>query len=560
MLAWYNKSRNRLLLALLINLLILVVYLILFFPSYEAGDDNAIMNLACGVYGSCDPHVIYQNYILGWIYVHLYQLRQSIPWYALMQYLLLFVSLTAATYCLMEYLEDISLLPLIIIILLFFSYEVYIKIQYTKAAGIAASAGLLMVFFALAREKIDKRFLLSGIVLAFAGSLYRLQEFFCIAAIFTIPIVYLLLNLKERPKAARLRMLGSSALACCLLLLLVFGSVMLDRSRYQSEEWSSYMEFNEKRAELVDYRIPLYRDHPEEYEEIGLDKSAVMLLRRLTFQDAERFNTEVFEKIIDIRGRHKLQINRAFIKDFIKEFCKGLIEMEVFWCFLLLLLCCLIGSHLSLSRWITAIYAAALVCGLYFYLFCRGRFMIHRVDVGIWFAMTLILLFVFKPDKHSVLRPAGIVLLAAVIVFTQYYWKHRQRVNMAGKEEKIRKEREALQTVHADRDHLYLKKIGKVTIANSYGVFEQAPFGIGDNTYSIGGWVSQTETVRQVLDKYNVNNPLCFRDMIDNDQVYLIHDNPDLLVTYLRHWYAPDVRAEKVKTIGRYDVFRLTTE
>lgn len=560
MASWYEKSRNRLLLALLINLTILVIYLNIFYPAFETSDDNAIMNMACGVYGSCDPHLIYQNIILGWIYVHLYQLNHAVPWYSLIQYLLLFISLTAATYCLMEYLEHLSFLPLILVILVFFCYEVYIKCQYTKTAGVAAAAGLLLIFYALVQKKTDKRFLISGILLTWSGSLYRIGEVLGIAAIFTIPAVYLLLNLKGRRREEILRLLRTYVLTAGLLLLLIFASSAFDRSFYKSDSWSYYLEFNETRTELVDYGIPLYKKHPEEFEAIGLDKSAVMLLRRLTFQDAERFNTDVFKKIIAIKGRHRPQINKAFMKRFIKRFYKGLIKKEIFWCFILLLVCCLIGSRFTMSKWITALYAAAILCGLYFFLFYRGRFMVHRVDVGIWFSASLILLWVFKPEKVKALRPLGIILLLAVIVWTQYQWSPRQRGNMVKKEAVMREEREALETVHTDQDHLYLKKVGKVTIAKSYGIFDQAPFGIGDNAYSLGGWVSQTETVRQVLNKYNVHNPLCFRDMIDNNQVYLIDSDPELMVTYLKHWYAPDVRAEKVKQIGRYEIYRLTTE
>jgi hypothetical protein len=55
----------------------------------------------------------------------------------------------------MDYLEKPDFLWIFILILLFFGFEGYVKIQYTKTAGIIAVAGLALIFLSLILKKIS---------------------------------------------------------------------------------------------------------------------------------------------------------------------------------------------------------------------------------------------------------------------------------------------------------------------------------------------------------------------------------------------------------------------
>ena len=519
---WYNKKNNKLLLAFVINLLVMGLFLLLYYPVYETNDDSAILSFASGAYGVYDAHLIYQNYLLGWLYIQLYQLNHVLPWYALIQYMLLFVSFTALTFILMEYLESPSFLWIILIILLFFGFDTYVKIQYTKTAGILSAAGLTLVLMALMKKKVSLAEMSLGVVLAWLGSLYRVQQFFCVAAFFAAPAIYLLLNIKEFSNGKTLKRAGTAVAAGLVLLLCTGGAAFCDRMQYQSDSWSEYLRYNDLRTELLDYGFPLYDGHSKEYDRIGLDKSAVMLLRRWTFEDDERFNTEVFESIINMKGNKPHVADQKFFHDYFRDLADGLKEREVFWCFALLLPCCILLSRHSYSKWIAAGILTVILLGIYGYLYYRGRFMIRRVDVGIWFAAVSSLLMIFKPERKHKAGLAGFLVLAVLAICMNFKWNDFWRINSREKAEESRKERESVQMVHSDLEHLYLRKVDTISLAKAFGVFEQCPFGIAENTYALGGWPSHTETARSVLDNYRAGNPFCFRNMINNDGIYLV--------------------------------------
>jgi len=112
--------------------------------------------------------------------------------------------------------------------------------------------------------------------------------------------------------------------------------------------------------------------------------------------------------------------------------------------------------------------------------------------------------------------------------------------------------------MHSDHDHLYLTKVGLVSFHKAYNALEQAPYCMGDNIYGMGGWTAATPVYTSILDSYNVKNP--YRDMINSDSVYLVDDKIDLTVDYLRTWYNKNAKAEKVKKIGPYDVYRIVAK
>ena len=95
-------------------------------------------------------------------------------------------------------------------------------------------------------------------------------------------------------------------------------------------------------------------------------------------------------------------------------------------------------------------------------------------------------------------------------------------------------------------------------MSRAYGVFDAVPFGIADNIYPLGGWGAETPVFKSVLKRYGIGNPM--RDMIDNESVYIVDDNIDTTVAYLRKWYAPDAKAEKVRETGGRSIYKIVTE
>lgn len=48
--------------------------------------------------------------------------------------------------------------------------------------------------------------------------------------------------------------------------------------------------------------------------------------------------------------------------------------------------------------------------------------------------------------------------------------------------------------------------------------------------------------------------------MVNNENIYLVDDNIDLTLKYIRQYYAENAQAVFVKTIGNVDVYQITDD
>lgn len=548
------NHKNKLGFSVILNIFIIAFYMFMFFPVYETNDDGGLLALVSGIKGVHDSHMVYISTILGRFLAFLYDLNQSVPWYAIIQYTLLFCSFTAITYVLLNRLKSASSFWLVMIFLLFFTYEGYIKIQYTKSAGIITAGGLTLLFYVLFQEKRKIALYILGFILALAGSMYRVSQFLCELGLFTGIGVYFLFRLKTIAPGKERKQFFRCIGTFFMLFLAVIGLWRFDRSVYQTEEWRYYLDYNSARVELLDYGFPNYDKNKDAYQELGLDSSAYKLFKHWTHSDSEKITVDVMHGLIDLKADKAL--NFSLIKGFLKAMFKGLLKRPVFWCFLLMLSLWLICGMHSTGAFCTLIYESAFVGILYFFLYYRGRYLLNRVDVGIWLAAVIVLLWVFDEIKPIFSSMAGIILFASVLLFTQYKWHDNWRISKeaAAVKNKLAM-REVIESIDADDSHLYLTKTGTISFFKAYGIFDSIPLGIGDNLYPLGGLAAQTPTYMRVLDRYGVSNP--FRDMIGNDSIYLIDNDIDLTMEYIHTWYDADAAAVEVDTIGKFKVYQI---
>lgn len=551
---WMNENREKLWFSVLLNGLILGILLLFFYPAYETNDDMAFISLAGGIKGTYDMHLVHIHCLIGWLLSILYALNQGIPWYAIIQYALLFCAFTAITYVLIRRLKHSASLWLILIFLLFFAYEGYIKIQYTKSAGILAVAGFSLLFYALFSEKIPKKAYILGMLLSVAGSMYRYNQFFCEAALFTALGLYFLFQLKNYPQKERIRRFSLCIGTFILLLAVVLVSRRLDRMMYATAEWDEYFQYNSARAELLDYGFPKYSKNEEAYNKLGIDEPAYKLFKDWTHCDSEKITTEVMEQIAELKAPK--QIGWSLFKRFFTIMPKGFLKIIGFWCFAVIAVCWLLFNKHSVSASITVLYEVFMVLLVNLYLFYRGRYLMNRVDSGIWMAAAVVVLWLMDTMRWKLFNKAGCLILIVSIAMMQGRWtKNLRAVKGETADHKKEVERSVLEAIDADDEHLYLTKSGTVAFTKGYGVWDAVPFGIGDNMYPLGGWTPQLEVYMNVLDRYDIDNP--FRDMIGNEKVYLIDDDIELTMEYINNWYDEDAEAVLVKKLGYYSVYQI---
>lgn len=553
----YLKQKYRKIsVALISNLLILGAMAAVMRPSFETNDDIVFAELGSGLRGVKDAHLVFQNYGLGMIYRLLYGVTGRLPWYTIVQYMILFAAFTVVTYVLISRLGEISGLCLFVILACGFGYEGYIHLQFTKTAGIAAAAAVFLLLYLLEQEKYSWWGIAGGILLAVIAYMYREDQFWASCGLMAGAGLLFLFDLRKY-RNKKLRRLGICVLTFGVLLLSVFGVDRWDSSKYRSAEWEEYQEFNQLRSELLDYGFPDYDSNQEIYEELGISREAYELYKSWNFNDTEKFDTEVMKKLVDLKQKRPLTIRT--VTAFLRRFPSDLLRMPMFYFFAVFAVLWLLCGKKDVCSVISVLAECLLLVVVYFYLYYQGRYMVNRVDVGLWFSACLVMLWIFSSGEVRHMNTKVSVLLCMIcVVLGQFMMYKDWRLATSSIPEARVSQRAVLETIGTDKEHTYLAKSGMLSEIVCYGPFDRMPENLLDNVYWFGGWECRTPGYTRAMEVHGIINP--YRDVVNNENIYLVDDNIDLTLKYIRQYYAENAQAVFVKTIGNVDVYQITDD
>ena len=553
----YLKQKYRKIsVALISNLLILGAMAAVMRPSFETNDDIVFAELGSGLRGVKDAHLVFQNYGLGMIYRLLYGVTGRLPWYTIVQYMILFAAFTVVTYVLISRLGEISGLCLFVILACGFGYEGYIHLQFTKTAGIAAAAAVFLLLYLLEQEKYSWWGIAGGILLAVIAYMYREDQFWASCGLMAGAGLLFLFDLRKY-RNKKLRRLEICVLTFGVLLLSVFGVDRWDSSKYRSAEWKEYQEFNQLRSELLDYGFPDYDSNQEIYEELGISREAYELYKSWNFNDTEKFDTEVMKKLVDLKQKRPLTIRT--VTAFLRRFPSDLLRMPMFYFFAVFAVLWLLCGKKDVFSIISVLAECLLLVAVYFYLYYQGRYMVNRVDVGLWFSACLVMLWIFSSGEVRYMNTKVSVLLCMIcVVLGQFMMYKDWRLATSSIPEARVSQRAVLETIGTDKEHTYLAKSGMLSEIVCYGPFDRMPENLLDNVYWFGGWECRTPGYTRAMEVRGIINP--YRDVVNNENVYLVDDNIDLTLKYIRQYYAENAEAVFVKTIGNVDVYQITDD
>ena len=553
----YLKQKYRKIsVALISNLLILGAMVAFMRPSFETNDDIVFAELGSGLRGVKDAHLVFQNYGLGMIYRLLYGVTGRLPWYTIVQYMILFAAFTVVTYVLISRLGEISGLCLFVILACGFGYEGYIHLQFTKTAGIAAAAAVFLLLYLLEQEKYSWWGIAGGILLAVIAYMYREDQFWASCGLMAGAGLLFLFDLRKY-RNKKLRRLGICVLTFGVLLLSVFGVDRWDSSKYRSAEWEEYQEFNQLRSELLDYGFPDYDSNQEIYEELGISREAYELYKSWNFNDTEKFDTEVMKKLVDLKQKRPLTIRT--VTAFLRRFPSDLLSMPMFYFFAVFAVLWLLCGKKDVCSVISVLAECLLLVVVYFYLYYQGRYMVNRVDVGLWFSACLVMLWIFSSGEVRHMNTKVSVLLCMIcVVLGQFMMYKDWRLATSSIPEARVSQRAVLETIGTDKEHTYLAKSGMLSEIVCYGPFDRMPENLLDNVYWFGGWECRTPGYTRAMEVHGIINP--YRDVVNNENIYLVDDNIDLTLKYIRQYYAENAQAVFVKTIGNVDVYQITDD
>lgn len=576
-LAVIDRKRKSPWFALGVNLMAMLAMTLVMRPSFETNDDIVFAEFGSGLRGVKTPRLVFQNYILGLVYRILYQITGRLPWYTIVQYAVLVAAFSAVTYVFMNRLKGYWGLYLSFILLWVFGYECYIHIQFTKTAGIAAASAVLLLFHVVTSEKICVWEAAAGILLGLTGFMYREDQFFASSALMAGIGIYFVLTLKKRFPKKEWKRFGLCAGIFGLLFLSVFAADGTDSLMYRDPQWQEYQKFNNLRSELLDYGFPDYESNKALYQDLGISREAYELYRTWNFNDPDKFTTEVMEKLAEQKPE-KILSGKA-IHSFVKRFPGDVIRQKAFWVVLLLFVLWLFFGKKRYAAWFGLAGELCMLGGLNFYLYFQGRYLVNRVDVGLWFSVCLTMAWILgdsvkereeakersKGKAGALSVPVistekisgkwGLVLCAAVLLIAQSFWYDDWRLTTREIPKARVSQRAVLETIGTDKEHVYLAKSGTVSEIVCYGPFDPMPENLLDNLYWFSGWECRTPGIVKEMQEHGITNP--YKDMIGNKKVYLIDDNIQLTLDYIRQNYDQNAEAVFVKTLGNVDLYQI---
>ncbi len=555
---WLDRNAGKVWFSCLFNLAVLAGMLLLLRPAFETNDDISIAMIVNGAWGVHDPHVICQNYLLGLVYSLFYRIGHgSIPWYTILQFAAIFAAMTTVTWIWFQKLSRQQAWLVNGILMIYFGYECYIRMQYTKTAGVMLAAGVLLLFYELEKEKAAVKGLIWGVFLAVAGSLYRFEEA-AICCVLLAGIGFYFLMTASGWKEARKKKLIPLFSVFGLTGALMIGAEVLDHRIYASDpQWDAYMKYNDLRSDLTDYSMASYKEHEKEYQELGINKTAYRIFKNgLNFYDPDVFPLETVEKIDQMRPRN--QLSKQLVKNFFKEFPIGYLKIPTFYGFLLLTFLWFFWKKNGWFVWLIAGYEICAMGAIDFYLYYEGRYLENRVETGLWFAIALVMIWLYDRKKVQIAEKTALAALGCLLLASQSTWKENWRVLTVQTETDRDYLRDSfLEAVETDPDGLYLAKVGTITYTG-YGCLDAVPEGRFENVVWYGGWEMGNPLWQKKMAEYGVTNP--YRDLIDKEHVYLVDNKIDLTVKYIRQYYQKNVEAELVKEAGYLQVYRIKSK
>ena len=573
-----NQAKNHIVYALVVNAAALLTALFIYRPYFEENDDAFLAMIAEGAYGTREVHLIYSNVILGHIYRVLYSVCPAIRWHSVLQYLFIFVALTAFTYVLKAVCTDMGhddtgrMLPIVFIMSVF--HEAYVSVQYSKTATLVSVIGLVLMLYVLykrkifkdirkaANDKLNKRIgkavnkekpteivLLSitAYLLLIYGMLLRGSSFLLAGLVILPLLVYDFAGNIKNGAGKRGKVFLGYLIAFLPLAVIFALTWWTDHTAYDRDAaWKDFMEYNSVRMDLLDYRYDLldYNKYADRLEGLRISENDAFMYLTWQFGDDSVLSTDKMQEVL--KGAPPRWTPVGCIKALAQHIYEDV----------------LIFDPLVLAILISVIYLVfvfvrnrdreglvILIAGLIFYAgilvyyeYC-GRWS-HRIVYAamLGLAVELICLIAVKglTDKPSLESTAMVNAVLTFIAIACIAVLLGNRFDYNSYKRSGRDYRGLFSSIREDKDTLYIADTFTFQEAYKYDVFRPFNQGDLDNFVAVGSWFVNSPITRAITDRYGYSNPfaaLAGKDSVGKSVLLIDNMYKDEKLEYLKDHY-----------------------
>ena len=335
-----------------------------------------------------------------------------------------------------------------------------------------------------------------------------------------------------------------------IMLLLAAGLYGGDALMWKESPYKEYKDFMREATNIPDYHKDLnrYELMPEVYEALNISPEVLNMASGSYqgFDDTEIWTTEICRQVT--KARDELQLNPglgAMLKTYAGCWGRFLNYRFMWGVFGLGLLWLVLAKH---DRYEIAVLMGQLLvfsC-LYLLFIWWDRYMVGRVDIGMFMALSASLLWQLGKTKPGRWRQ-GLCLLLALLAVPMCACRFRQ--NLSNNQEYQRNIDYCKWQIQRfiEDEHLFLVGTSALNLY-LYSPLEPMPEGYRDSLYFSGGWVVRHPQVMALLAEYGLENP--YRDAVNNERVYLIPNNINTTIKYIHDYYDSEARAEIVQDLS----------
>jgi hypothetical protein len=299
-----------------------------------------------------------------------------------------------------------------VIILGAYGFECYHSVQFTKVAACLTVAGVLL---------LADGHRIVALVYMILGSMWRFQMFLGALPLIGGYGIFKLVRACKNHEYLFVRKFigwGIGIVAVCLLFHLA------DSRIYQLDpDWKEFVEFNESRGNLLDYGLPDYYVNEEKINELGVESNDYYMYSNWDFADPDRFTTTLLQQMIALREENTFSLET--VKSFFREFPVAAMNYQWIWGMLIVMTVALCETRKNCG-WV--VYCLVVLLGIECYLYWLGRYLLNRVDVGLFLAGTVLLAGVALENgraekQFSPPRMATAVVLTSILLQIPYLYR-----------------------------------------------------------------------------------------------------------------------------------------
>ena len=226
---------------------------------FETSDDVAISEMLAGkITGSSEFHCPYVRTFISWPISLLYGLSDSIPWWGLFIFIVLFLVVAINLYYLLVFSKSIweHILIVIAVMAVFVAgIHVFGQAQYTSATIMLATTGYVALCVAFLRKEKPNYVLFVLLELIACG--VRDSSMILIQPIGLLSLLGVLMYRENASKGYREAFKQMAIIICAIGMILIVSKVD-EAITFRDDSWKEYYKFNEVQAYLTDYerKIP----------------------------------------------------------------------------------------------------------------------------------------------------------------------------------------------------------------------------------------------------------------------------------------------------------------